>query len=56
MTDQGEFKKEISVQWVKGDSGKTHLCPLNSLNRLSKPSETDLEKICVDESLNPQND
>jgi len=51
-----EFKKEIGVKWVKGDSGTTYLCPLAALKRLDDPTEEDLKKICVDESDNPQND
>ncbi len=54
--DLNEFKKELSVQWVKGESGTTYLCPVNALKRLSNPSDADLKKICVDESQNPQND
>lgn len=51
-----EFKKELSVKWVKGESGMTYLCPMDALKKLDKPSEQDLKKICVDESRNPQND
>ena len=51
-----EFKRELSVKWVKGDSGNTYLCPTAALARLQKPTEDDLKKICVDESQNPQND
>ena len=51
-----EFKKELGVKWVKGDSGTTYLCPVASLSRFEDPSEEDLKKICVDESDNPQND
>jgi hypothetical protein len=54
--DLNEFKKELSVQWVKGDSGTTYLCPTSSLKRLNNPSEDELKTICVDESQNPQND
>lgn len=55
-TDLNEFKKELSVQWVKAESGTTYLCPVSALKRLNDPSEDDLKKICVDESQNPQND
>ena len=51
-----EFKRELSVKWVKGESGTSYLCPTESLKRLDKPNDKDLEKICVDESNNPQND
>lgn len=57
MADElNEFKRELSVKWVKGESGNTYLCPTSALARLQKPTEEDLKKICVDESKNPQND
>jgi len=51
-----EFKKELSVKWIKGQSGATYLCPVDALSRMDNPTEDDLKKICVDESQNPQND
>ena len=51
-----EFKRELSVKWIKAESGMTYLCPTTALGRLENPSEADLKKICVDESENPQND
>ena len=51
-----EFKKTLGVKWVKGESGRTYLCPVDALNRLDNPSEDQLKTICVDESENPQND
>jgi hypothetical protein len=57
MTEEkAAFKAEISVKWIKGQSGKTYLCPVEALDRIPKPKEEDLKKICVDESENPQND
>jgi len=57
MTDDlKEFKKELTVKWIKGDSGNTYLCPVDALKRFNNPNEEDLKKICVDESMNPQND
>lgn len=57
MNEQlNEFKKELSVKWVKAESGNTYLCPVKALNRLDKPKEQDLKTICVDESANPQNE
>ena len=57
MADElNAFKRELSVKWVKGESGNTYLCPIAALERLQKPTEEDLKKICVDESKNPQND
>ena len=53
---ENEFKKELSVKWIKADSGSTYLCPVDALKKLKNPSETDLKTICVDESENPQTD
>ena len=56
MTESREFKKELSVTWIKAKSGTTYLCPVDALKRLNDPSEEQLKTICVDESENPQND
>ena len=48
-------KKELSVKWIKADSGNTYLCPVAALDRLDKPSEDQLKMICVEESSNPEN-
>jgi hypothetical protein len=57
MTDQDKvYKQELSVQWIKADSGTTYLCPVTALKRLDNPTEDQLKMICVDESQNPQND
>jgi hypothetical protein len=57
MTDElSPFKKELGVKWVRAKSGTSYLCPLAALERLDRPEEADLKKICVDESQNPQND
>jgi hypothetical protein len=51
-----EFKRELGVKWIKSESGNTYLCPVEALKRLDDPSEEQLRMICVDESLNPQNE
>jgi hypothetical protein len=51
-----EFKRELGVKWIKGESGNTYLCPMESLRRLENPTEDQLKMICVEESMNPQND
>jgi hypothetical protein len=51
-----EYKKELSVKWIKAESGNTYLCPVDALKRLNNPSEEQLKTICVDESTNPQTD
>ncbi|MBT8378793.1 MAG: hypothetical protein KJN64_06170 [Ignavibacteria bacterium] len=48
-------KKELSVKWIKANSGHTYLCPVAALKRLDNPTEEQLKMICVDESENPQN-
>ena len=53
---ENEFKKELSVKWIKAESGNTYLCPVDSLKKLKSPNEDQLKTICVDESQNPQND
>jgi hypothetical protein len=50
------LKKELSVKWIKSDSGNTYLCPVAALDRLKSPTEDQLKLICVEESENPQND
>jgi hypothetical protein len=50
-----EFKRELGVRWIKAESGNTYLCPVDAIKRLSNPSEEQLKLICVDESLNPEN-
>ena len=49
-------KQEIGVKWIKANSGNTYLCPVNALSRIDNPTEDQLKMICVDESINPQND
>jgi hypothetical protein len=49
-------KQDVGVKWIKGDSGRTYLCPVNKLEELKNPTEEDLKRICVDDSDNPQND
>jgi hypothetical protein len=56
MEEQKEFKKELSVKWIKAKSGTTYLCPVNALERIDSSSEDHLKMICVEESMNPQND
>ena len=51
-----EFKKTLNVRWVKATSGNTYLCPVDALDRLDSPTEEQLKLICVDESMNPQNE
>ena len=56
MAELNEFKKELSVKWIKAESGNTYLCPVAALSRIDDHSEEQLRTICVDESSNPQNE
>ncbi|UCG52298.1 MAG: hypothetical protein JSW58_01730 [Candidatus Latescibacterota bacterium] len=57
MADQDKiYKQELSVKWIKAESGNTYLCPVTALERLKDPTEEQLKMICVDESANPQNE
>jgi hypothetical protein len=56
MNGMNEFKKELSVKWIKADSGSTYLCPVSAYEKLVNPSEEQIKMICVEESDNPQND
>jgi hypothetical protein len=55
-TTNKTFKQNLTVKWIKADSGATYLCPIDALDRLDNPTEEQLKTICVDESRNPQND
>ena len=48
------YKRELSVKWIKAESGNTYLCPMKALERLKNPTEEQLKLICVDESEDPQ--
>ena len=57
MSEAEKRKQDVSLKWVKAQSGSTYLCPADALERYDgKPSEEELRSICVDESQNPQND
>ena len=57
MADETKvFKRQLNVQWIKGETGSTYLCPVDALSKIKNPTEEDLRKICVEESSNPQND
>lgn len=55
-TEENVYKRELSLKWIRADSGTTYLCPVNALDRLDHPTEEQLKLICVDESDNPQNE
>ncbi len=49
------IKQELALEWIKADSGNTYLCPVKAIEKLDNYTEEDLKKICVDESMNPNN-
>lgn len=57
MVDKmNEYKKALGVSWIKADSGNTYLCPVDALKDIKDPTEEQLKSICIEESMNPQND
>jgi hypothetical protein len=56
VDEEKAYKQELSVKWIKADSGTTYLCPVAALQRLDNPTEEQLKLICVDESDNPHNE
>ena len=39
-----EFKKQLSVKWIKAASGHTYLCPVDALNRFDRQLD-ELERL-----------
>ena len=55
-SEMNSFKKRLGFEWTRGSSGRTFLCPVGALENIEAPSEDQLRALCVEESLNPQND
>ena len=53
--DYTEFRRQ-SFKWIKAESGTTYVCPVEAIKGRSNLSEEELSSVCMDESLNPQND
>jgi hypothetical protein len=52
-----ERKKKLGYEWIKSEkTGVSYLCPVGSIEDKRKASDEDLKKVCIDESMNPQND
>jgi hypothetical protein len=49
-------KNAIALRWIKAESGTTYICNAHALAELDNPSEKDLQRVCMSESENPQND
>ncbi len=56
MDEHMERKRNVGMKWIRGESGASYLCSLEAIQHLKNPSEADLQRYCVDESHNPQND
>lgn len=56
MNELNQYKKNLGVRWIQADSGSTYLCPVGAIDQLDNPTEEQLKMLCVDESINPQND
>jgi hypothetical protein len=54
-TKMNHHKRNLGVEWVKGESGTTYLCPIHALKDIDNPTEEQLRSLCIDESLDPQN-
>ena len=48
-------KSDLGLKWVR-TSHSAYLCPIGGLDDIRDASEEELRRICIDESLNPQND
>ena len=53
--EMNSFKKALGVNWIKSELGMTYLCPA-TIGNLESRSDSELRELCVEESLNPQND
>jgi len=57
MENSEERKRSFGFKWIKSnDSGDSYLCPVGTFQDNEDISDDDLEKYCVNESNNPQND
>ena len=57
MAEVHESKKKTGYEWIKSDkTGVSYLCPTGSIKDKKKATDEDLKKVCIDESMNPQND
>ena len=54
--ERANWKNQIGIMWIKSDSGNTYFCQRGAISHLDSPTEEDLRELCVEESLNPQND
>ena len=43
------------VKWIKAKSGNTYLCRTDAVDSSSELTESQLKRLCLDESNNPQN-
>lgn len=55
-SEMNGFKRALGFKWIKSEAGQTFLCPVGSARDASSLSDEELRELCLDESLNPQND
>ena len=53
--ERSKIKQQFGIQWIKSDNGNTYLCPVDALKGIENPTESDLQRLCMDESNNPHN-
>lgn len=57
MKEYEERKRSLGIEWIRSSStGTGYLCPVGIFRGREDVSEEELQKYCVDESSNPQND
>lgn len=49
------YKAAQSFVWVQSESGNTYICPTGALKDPKNATEEELQRSCIDESSNPQN-
>ena len=54
-SESADFTRQ-SFKWIRSDSGTSYLCPVEAIQGRSGLTEEELNAVCVNESLNPQND
>jgi hypothetical protein len=50
------YIKSDNFKWIQSESGNTYICPIDVVRTRGELSEEELQRLCVNESLNPQND
>lgn len=53
--ERSNIKQQFGIKWIKSENGNTYLCPVGALDGIESPAESDLQRLCMDESNNPHN-